>query len=124
MRARLQSALLVVLIMIAGSAVLWVGIPLAWLWIAGQIQGATGQLGLAIAVALFGSIASIALMMSLLGRLSNLHREIRARRGEEDLGHFVLEVVVASSAIVTMVGFAIWFFLFAGTSPVPVNIGF
>ena len=35
-----------------------------------------------------------------------------------------LEVILVSSAGLALVGFGIWFFLFAGASPLPLNIGF
>jgi hypothetical protein len=40
------------------------------------------------------------------------------------LPNSALEVIFVSSAGVAVVGFAIWFFRFAGASPVPLNIGF
>jgi hypothetical protein len=45
-------------------------------------------------------------------------------RGLEDTGHFALEVVLVTSAGVAVTGFALWFFVFAGTSPIPIGIGF
>ena len=33
-------------------------------------------------------------------------------------------MIFVSSAGIAVVAFAIWFFLFAGTSPLPLNIGF
>ncbi len=36
-------ALLVVLIMLIGSLVMWIGAPLLWLWVGGQIEGATSR---------------------------------------------------------------------------------
>ena len=43
-------------------------------------------------------------------------------RGQRDPGHFVLEGVLVVSAGVTLAAFAIWFFFFAGASPVPIGI--
>lgn len=124
MPARLRSGVLTALIVLVGSVGLWIGIPLLWLWVAGQIAGtgSTDRLGLALGVALFGAIASILAAGWVLSWLSNRRREVALARGEDDPGHFIVEVVVASSAMIAIVGFAAWFFLFAGTSPVPVNI--
>jgi hypothetical protein len=40
------------------------------------------------------------------------------------MGSSALEVILVSSAGIGVVAFGIWFFLFAGTSPVPLNISF
>jgi hypothetical protein len=125
MRALLKTgtgAMLVVLIMFIGSLVLWIGTPLLWLWVGSQIQGATSSLGAALGVMFVGVIATIAFLASVLGRLSNIYRANCQARGLDDPGHFVLEGVLVVSAGLTLVAFVVWFFLFAGTSPVPVGI--
>ncbi|TMK39495.1 MAG: hypothetical protein E6G56_11080 [Actinobacteria bacterium] len=111
-------------IMFAGSILLWVGIPLGWLWIASQIDGATGSVGAAIGAALVGVVASIALMVPVLTWLSNRHRQLRMESGRDDLGHLVLEVVMVTSAGVALVVFALWFFLLSGSSPIPFEVGY
>jgi hypothetical protein len=115
-------ALLVVAIMFIGSLVLWVGTPLLWLWVASQIQGATESLGTAIAAAFFGVILTIAVLASLLARLSDVYRANCLARGHDDPGHVMLEGVLVVSAGVTVAAFLIWFFFLAGTSPVPIGI--
>jgi hypothetical protein len=59
---------------------------------------------------------------TLLGKLSDVYRANRRARGLEDTGHFVLEGVLVVSAGVTITAFVVWFFFFAGTSPVPLGI--
>jgi hypothetical protein len=118
-----ENALLIVLIMLTGSLVLWIGLPLGWLWVASQITAATDSLGAGLGAALFGLPISLVAMAQVLTWLSNKHREVRIARGQEDLGHFVLEVVMVVSAGIATVGFAIWFFLFSGSSPIPLRIG-
>ncbi len=115
-------AVLVVLIMFIGSLVLWIGTPLLWLWVGSQIQGATSSLGAALGTMFFGVIATIALLASILAKLSNVYRANCLARGMGDPGHFVLEGVLVVSAGLTIAGFVVWFFFFAGTSPVPVGI--
>ena len=117
-----QSAALLLAIMFCGSLVLWVGIPVGWLWVASQVQAETGSLGLALLVAMAGVLASIAAVVVLLQWLSALHREVRAARGQEDLGGFPLEVVMVCSAVTALVLFSAWFFLLSGSSPIPVNL--
>jgi hypothetical protein len=117
-----SSALLLGLIMFAGGLVLWIGIPLAWLWIASQIQSATDSLGAALGAALLGVVGSIALMIPVLGWLSNRHRQAQIARGHDDTGHLVLEIVMVTSAGLAVVLFGAWFFLLSGSSPIPLNL--
>src|SRR5882762_9021101 len=125
MRDRLRTgtgAAMVVLIMFIGSLVLWLGTPLLWLWVGSQIQVATASLGAALGLMFIGVVATIAAVSSVLVWLSNIYRANRRARGPDDPGHFVLEGVLVVSAGVALTGFAIWFFFFAGASPVPVGI--
>ena len=117
-----SSALLLVAIMVLGSLVMWVGIPLAWLWIASQLEASTNSLGAAVVVALVGVILSIILIVALLNWLSDRHRRLRIARGHADSGPVVLEAVLVTSAVVVVVGFGVWFLLFAGSSPIPIGI--
>ncbi len=115
-------AVLVVLIMFIGSLVLWLGTPLMWLWIGSQIQGSTSSLGAALGAMFIGVIVTISALAMILTKLSNIYRANRVARGLDDPGHFVLEGVLVVSAGVTLTGFVVWFFLFAGASPVPIGI--
>ncbi|HEX3835233.1 MAG TPA: hypothetical protein VHW04_24840 [Solirubrobacteraceae bacterium] len=115
-------AILVIAIMFIGSIVLWVGTPLAWLWVASQIQGATQSLGTALGVAFVGVLATVTALGSVLARLSDVYRANCVARGLSDPGHVVLEGVLVVSAGVTLVAFGIWFLFLAGASPVPIGI--
>jgi hypothetical protein len=115
-------AVLVILIMFIGSLVLWLGTPLAWLWIGSQIQGSTSSLGAALGTMFIGVIVTISGLAMILAKLSNIYRANRVARGLDDPGHFVLEGVLVVSAGVTLTAFVVWFFLFAGASPVPIGI--
>jgi len=117
------SVVLLVAIMFAGGILPWVAIPLGWLWIGSQVQGATDSLGAALATMMVGVLGSIALMVPVLTWLSNRHRQARVAGGHEDTGHLVLEIVMVTSAGVAVIGFTAWFLLFAGASPIPVGIG-
>jgi len=115
-------ATLVLLIMLIGSLVLWIGTPLLWLWVGSQVQGATSSLGTALGVSFIGVVATIMLLAGILAKLSNVYQANRRSRGLQDTGHYVLEAVLVVSAGITLAAFVIWFFLFAGASPVPVGI--
>jgi hypothetical protein len=115
-------AMLVIAIMFIGSIVLWVGTPLAWLWVASQIQGATQSLGTALLAAFVGVLATVTALASLLARLSDVYRANCLARGLSDPGPVMLEGVLVVSAGLTLVAFGIWFLIFAGASPVPIGI--
>jgi len=115
-------ATLVLMIMFIGSLVLWIGTPLLWLWVGSQVQGATSSLGTALGVSFIGVIATIAILAALLAKLSDVYQANRRSRGLADTGHYVLETVLVVSAGLTLAAFVIWFFFFAGASPVPVGI--
>ena len=111
-----------VLLMLAGCLLLWIGIPIGWLWIGSQVQS-TSSLGTALMVTMFGTLVSIVILVFMLGRLNRWHAELNERR-DRPLRSSALEVILVSSAGLAVVGFGIWFFGFAGASPVPLNIGF
>ena len=116
-----SGAVVVVLIMFIGSLGLWIGTPLLWLWVGSQVQGATSSLGAALGVMFIGVVVTIGAISSVLVWLSNRYRANCVSRGLDDPGHFVLEGVLVVSAGVTIAAFVIWFFFFAGTSPLPLG---
>jgi hypothetical protein len=111
-----------VLLMLAGCLVLWVGVPLGWLWIGSQVQTAA-SLGTALLVTMAGIILSIFLLVIGLSWVNRRHADLLERRGRPPTAS-ALEVILVSSAGIAMVGFGVWFFGFAGASPLPLNIGF
>jgi hypothetical protein len=118
----LRSAALLFALMLVGSVGLWIGVPLAWLVVAGQVQAATGSLGAAIGVALIGVVLSIVLAVRVLHWLARMHNEARLARGLEDLGWAPLEGVMAVSAVVALIAFVAWFVLFSGSEPLPLGL--
>ena len=117
------SGVILVLIMLGGGLVLWVGVPVGWLYIGSQIQASTGSLGTAMAAMMLGAIASIALIVLALGWLNRQHQHLREARGLEDHGLTALEAVMTVSAGIALVGFGAWFFLLSGSSPLPTGLG-
>jgi uncharacterized membrane protein YbhN (UPF0104 family) len=111
-----------VLLMLAGCLLLWVGVPLGWLWIGSQVQ-ASASLGTALLVTMAGILVSIFVLVAGLSWLNRRHADLMEARGMT-VRSSALEVILVSSAGIAVVGFGIWFFLFAGTSPLPLNVGF
>lgn len=114
-----ESAILLVVIMFVGSLALWVGVPLAWLWIGSQIQAETGSLGVALLAMMVGMIVTIATLVTLLGWLNRKHVELQELRGRDVHGSTALEQVLVGSAALAVIGFGVWFFGFSGSAPLP-----
>jgi hypothetical protein len=108
-------AVLVVVIMVVGSLVLWLGVPLGWLYIGGQIQGATDSVGAALGVSLVGATLSIIGLAWVLARLNGLHQELQMRRGAQPTP--LLEMVTVVTAAIALVVFVAWFFFIEGPGP-------
>jgi hypothetical protein len=117
------SGVLLILIMLLGGLFLWVGVPLGWLYIGSQVQGSTDSLSTAMGVMMLGVIASIAIVLPLLGWLNHKHAQLREARGLDDHGQTALEAVMTVSAGIALLAFGLWFFLLSGASPLPTGIG-
>lgn len=107
--------------MFAGALALWIGVPLLWLYIGSRVQEATGSVGAAIGLMMVGAVVTIGVMVMLLARLNEAYEHVREARGLENYGQVPLESVLVVSATVAIVLFGIWFFFFAGTSPLPAS---
>ena len=118
-----ESAALMVVIMFFGSLVLWVGMPLAALFVGSKVQSATDSLGVAMLAMAAVVIVSLVVLLPFLGWLNRKHMEVRVARGRQDLGTAALEGVIVVSAGVALLAFGIWFFFFAGASPLPFHGG-
>jgi hypothetical protein len=116
--------LILIAIMLGGGLLLWVGVPLGWLWVGAQVQGSTGSLGAAVAAMMGGVVVSIGLIVPALVWLNHKHGQLREARGLESHGQVALEAVMTVSAGIAVVGFGIWFFFFSGSSPLPTGLGF
>ena len=111
-----------VLLMLAGCLFLWIGVPLGWLWIGSQVQG-SASLGTAMLVTMLGITATIFVVVIVLSWVNRRHAVLQERRNRPRGGN-ALEMLLVASAGIAIVGFGVWFFGFAGASPVPLNIGF
>jgi hypothetical protein len=118
-----QAGALLMAMMFGGSLVLWVGIPVGWLWIGSQLQEVT-SLANAIGAMMIGMLVSVALLVPALGWLGRRHAEIQDRRGVPEGEMTALELVLVSSAVIAVIGFFVWFFGFSGSSPIPMNVSY
>ncbi len=116
-------SVLLVMIMLVGCLLLWIGVPLAWLWVGSQIQAAA-SLGTALIVTMAGAITTIIAIVLVLSWVNHKHAEMRARRNHRDEAQGALEPMLVISAGLAAILFAIWFFGFAGASPLPLHMGY
>ena len=120
-----ESAALLVAIMFMGSLVLWVGVPVAWLWVGSQVQGSS-SMAAAVGTMMIGMLITIAVLVTLLSWLNRKHVELQEARGARMPANATtaLEHVMVASAVVAVVGFFVWFFGFSGSSPIPLNVSY
>jgi hypothetical protein len=111
------SGVILVLLMLGGGLLLWVGVPLLWLYVGGRVQVASGSLGLALLAMLVGVVASIALILPTLTWLNAKHGDLREARGLESHGQSALEGVMTVSVVIAVIGFIVWFFVIEGPGP-------
>jgi heme/copper-type cytochrome/quinol oxidase subunit 2 len=111
------SALLAAAMMIIGSLVLWVGVPIGWLWVGSQIQAESDSIGTAIGVMLIGVVVSVILLAMLLMRLNRWHEHLRESAGRPQRETSLLELVLVVTAGIAVVAFGVWFFVFTGPGP-------
>lgn len=111
------SGLLVVAMMLGAGLLLWIGVPVGWLWVGSQVQAETHSLGTALGVMALGVVASIVAIVPVLGWLNRKHVELREARGLESHGATLLEAVMTISVAVAVIAFTVWFLLIEGPGP-------
>jgi|1186.fasta_scaffold618615_1 hypothetical protein len=111
------SGVLLLLMMLGAGLVLWIGVPVLWLYIGSQIQGSTGSVGTALGVMMVGVVVSIVAIVPVLGWLNRKHLELREARGLDTHGGTALEAVMTVSVAIAVIAFSIWFFVIAGPGP-------
>jgi hypothetical protein len=127
-----MTAAALVVAMVIGALLLWIGVPVVWLWLASQLAGSTQPSAGVYTFAAVGILLSMAGMGWLLAHLNRMHIELTDRRREgydrsgwlrsekderspaPDRG--VLEPIIVVSVVVALVAFLVWFLFFAGSS--------
>ena len=122
-------AALLVLVMALGSVLMWIGVPVFWLWLASRLANSSQPSAGLYLLVLFGIVASMAIVGKALGTINRLHMELtgnlpqkreqtiwlRSMRAERQVNreHGVLGLVMVWSVSVALLLFGVWFFLFA-----------
>ena len=110
--------------MVLVAVVLWAGIPLGCLWVGSQVIAETDSIGVALLAMAAALAAGVWAGLRLLNWLNLQYTHARERSGLDSYGNVALEGVMATSAFIALIGFCVWFFLFSGSSPVPINISY
>ena len=132
MAGRRVLAALLILAMAIGSIVLWLGIPIGWLYVASRVAKSSQPSMGPYALVLVGIPASMVVVGKLLSTLNRTYGAVtgapaparsrrawmKSLRGERDGGRprTILDVVMVWSVALALACFAIWFFVFAGSS--------
>jgi hypothetical protein len=128
---KLLAALLIVLMAI-GSVMLWLGIPVGWLYLVSRLVKSSQPSMGPYVLLIVGIPASMIVVGKVLSKLNRVYGEVmgttptmrmrspwmKSMRGERDSGRprTVLDVVMVWSVALALLCFGIWFFAFAGSS--------
>ena len=115
MPRRLLGALLIGL-MAVGPVLLWIGVPVGWLWVGSQVVYHGGSNMLGIVVAFFGILLSLLVTLALATRLDRFWRLLRRAAGH-DQRTGVMVPIFGATAVIALVAFSIWFLLLEGPAP-------
>ena len=128
---RLFGALLIALMAI-GSVLLWLGIPVGWLYIVSRLVKSSQPSMGPYVLLIVGIPASMIVVGKALSKLDRVYGDVmgttssvrvrspwmKSMRGERDSGRqrTVLDVVMVWSVALALLCFGVWFFAFAGSS--------
>jgi hypothetical protein len=107
---------LIVVVMVLTAAMCWGPVPLAWLWVCGQINYRTDSVFLAISVAFLGMILTMMVVLALVKRIDQFWILVRRAAGH-DQTKGIIGPVFAVAAVVGATAFSIWLLVFAGLGP-------
>jgi hypothetical protein len=112
--------------LVVGSLTMWIGIPVAWLWLASQLST---EYPIIWALAVFGCPLTMAAWTLVLARLNGAYlratgthpeqqhaawlHSMSGERGPRRPQRTLLDVSMTVSVILAMLAIAIWFFFFA-----------
>jgi hypothetical protein len=128
---RVLAAMLIALMAI-GSILLWLGIPVGWLYLVSRLVKSSQPSMGPYVVLIVGIPASMIVVGKALSKLNRVYGEVtgttptmrvrspwmKSMRGERDSGRqrTVLDVVMVWSVALALLCFGVWFFAFAGSS--------
>jgi hypothetical protein len=129
--SRKPAQLGLILSMILGALMLWVGNPVIWLWIGSQMTSSQqGRMGPYFVVAI-GILASTVAVAFGLAKLQRLYEQVTGQEAtvrvrlawlrslrddrKPDTRITVLDLILVTTAVAAILSFVVWFALFAGS---------
>jgi hypothetical protein len=125
-------AAVLIAVMAIGSILLWLGIPVGWLYLVSRLVKSSQPSMGPYVLLLVGIPASMVVVGKGLSALNRAYASLmgtapptrmrsswmKSMRGERDTGHprSVLDVVMVWSVALALLCFGVWFFAFAGSS--------
>jgi hypothetical protein len=109
-------AIAIAVVMVVVAAACWGPIPLAWLWICGQINFHTDSVSAAIFIAFLGMILTMLAVLALVKRLDQFWILVRRAAGH-DQKTGIIGPVFGVAAIIGASAFTIWLVFIAGLGP-------
>jgi hypothetical protein len=125
-------AALLILLMAGGSVILWIGIPVGWLYLASQLVNSSQPTLGPYVLVIFGIPVTMAIFGKFLFKLDRVFERVTGResvtefrppwlksmRGERESSRklSVLEGVMIVSVSFALLAFGVWFVAFAGSS--------
>jgi hypothetical protein len=125
-------AVLLIALMAIGSILLWLGIPVGWLYLVSRLVKSSQPSMGPYVLLIVGIPASMIVVGKALAKLNRVYGEVtgttptmrvrspwmKSMRGERDSGRerTVLDVVMVWSVALALLCFGVWFFAFAGSS--------
>jgi hypothetical protein len=108
-------------LLLAGEVVtcllFWGPLPLLWLWVGGQVKGASNNVGAAIVIAFAGLMACLLLGLVGMRYLDNVWILVRRAAGHDQrMGK--IGIVFAVTSVIGASVFALWFFVIHGPGSV------
>ena len=126
------AAVVLIALMAVGSVLLWMGIPIFWLWLASRLVSTSQPTLGPYVMVLIGIPVSMVIVGKLLTRLNAVYGDVthttptvkvqlpwmKSMRGERGNNRpsTVLDVVMVCSVSVALLLLGLWFFVFAGSS--------
>ena len=126
------AAVALIALMAVGSVLLWLGIPIFWLWLASRLVNTSQPTLGPYVMVLIGIPVSMVIVGKLLTRLNAVYGDVthttptvkvqlpwmKSMRGERGntRPRTILDVVMVCSVSVALLLFGVWFFVFAGSS--------
>jgi hypothetical protein len=90
--------------------------PLGWLWVGSQVDYLTGYVTVGIATVMVGCLASLMLTLAAAKRVDHAWKLVRRAAGHhQERG--ALERIFATSVVVALVVFTVWFLFLEGPGP-------